>query len=81
MSPATGLDLRARVTRGGAVTFTVTDQAAAKALAVKLGAPESALEEAPPFFGTGATGRAPIVTARAICHPFRQLEPVRPQRH
>lgn len=45
ISTATGLELRARVTAGGAVTITVSDQAAARLLAAKLGAPRDALDE------------------------------------
>lgn len=47
ISHATGLDLRARVNRAGEITITVGNQAAARALATKLGAPPGALDEPP----------------------------------
>jgi len=47
VSTATGLDLRVRITAGGAVTVTLTDQAAARELAARLGAPRDALDERP----------------------------------
>lgn len=45
ISTHTGLELRARVTAGGAVTITVSDQATARDLAVKLGVARDALDE------------------------------------
>ena len=45
LNTATGLDLHARVTTTGAVTITITDHAAARTLAARLGAPANALDE------------------------------------
>jgi ParB family chromosome partitioning protein len=45
ISRATGLHVRARVTTNGAITITLTNQAAARTLAAKLGAPGDALDE------------------------------------
>jgi ParB family chromosome partitioning protein len=60
LSQATGLDLRARVSASGAVTLTLSDQAALRALAVKLGAPAEALDEpTAPRAGTRARDVAP----------------------
>ena len=47
ISTATGLDLTARVTAGGAVTITIGDQDTARELATRLGAPSGALDETP----------------------------------
>lgn len=41
----TGLDVRSRISAAGAVTITLADQHAARALLAKLGAPEGALDE------------------------------------
>ena len=61
LSSATGLELRARVSARGTITITLTDQDAARALAVKLGAPSDALDEPAPAGPRPAakrTGRA-----------------------
>lgn len=69
-----GLHLRARVTRGGAVTLVVTDQDAAKALAVKLVAPEDALAEPAPSRREGDKPCA-LTGARSPCRPVSVLAP------
>ena len=58
LGSVTGLDVRARVTAAGAVSITLTDQHAARALLVKLGAPADVLDEPAAGRPTRASRRA-----------------------